>query len=291
MMRIKDTGLAVVGALAAAAAAAAVVEAAPVVHIEAVEDASVNDSTPSKAAKVACPPGQVALGAWAMIEGADTEVALKGVFPQPMYVGGGPNMVTAVAVEVPPGTDDPWRVRVFATCADVLLGSIEWVKSTGAANSESHKSATATCPNGRVVVGTGGAVFSGGGAVILTAFYPSPSLSSVTAQASEIVSFGGLWDVTAYAVCANHDVFDDLTVASRTFLKTDFVWAECPARSFVISGGAKVDTGSGKILLRSVNSYTAMQPLEVGAGVQTMPGLPPQWHLQSLAICASNVQT
>ena len=71
--------------------------------------------------------------------------------------------------------------------------------TTSASNSDAHKSATAVCGEGKVVVGAGGAAINGKGAVILTAFYPNPGLTEVTAEASESVVYGANWEVSAFA--------------------------------------------------------------------------------------------
>ena len=301
-MRIGRVGMMWAIALAAASVTGEVAGAAPIVNIERVEAASVNDSSSSKSVRVACPPGQSALGAWAMIDGAQGEVALKGVYPEATAVLG-PNPVdevVAVAAEAPPGTAALWRLRVFATCADAGYGGVEWEAVTSPSSSDTHKSVTVACGEGKVVVGAGGAAFTGGGAVILTAFYPTPGLTEVTAEASESVLYGGNWDVTAYAICANPLLFDGVMLVTSALLpQSGFAWADCPSTTLDIGGGAAILQGNGppptrsapaQVLLRSVAAYSAVIPRSVGVGAEPRNGTSPEWVLQAYAICARNVQ-
>jgi hypothetical protein len=258
--------------------------AAATVTIEVVEAASGYDSAPTKTARVKCANGDVVLGTWAMIDGGDGQVMLKGVFPEPT------NKAFAIAAEVPSGTDAVWRVRVFATCADVAPANVNWVKVTSAANSESTKSATAPCDSDAVVAGTGGATFSGGGGVILSGFFPDAGLTEVTAQAVESQNYGGMWDVSAYATCVHPSVFDGLTRVVTPLPREAFAWADCPAKALVLGGGASFDVPDPRVLLRSVAPYSTLVPSTVGANAQDKDGTSPKWSLRAYAICAANVQ-
>ena len=300
-MRIWRFGVMWAVALAAAWATSDVAAAAPNVNIERVEAASVNDSTHLKLVSVTCPPGHRALGAWAMIDGAQGEVALKAVYPGATAVlGPDPvNEVIAVAAETL-DTAALWRIRVFATCAELSLGSVEWEMMTSPSNSDTHKSATAVCSEGKVVVGAGGAAINGKGAVILTAFYPNPGLTQVTAEASESVVYGAKWNVTAYAICAHPSLFDGLMLVTSALLpQSGFAWADCPSTTLDIGGGAAIfpengptptRLGPARVLLRSVAAYSAVIPRSVGVGAEPRNGTSPEWFLQAYAICAANVR-
>lgn len=300
-MRIGRLGVVWVLALAAASTTSDVARAAPTWNIERVEAASVNDSSHRKEVSVTCPPGHQALGAWAMIDGAQGEVALKAVYPWATAVLG-PNPVKevfAVAAETV-DTAALWRVRVFATCAELQLGSVEWEMTTSASNSDAHKSATAVCGEGKVVVGAGGAAINGKGAVILTAFYPDAGLTQVTAEASESVVYGANWEVSALAVCAHPSLFDGLMLVTSALLpQSGFAWADCPPTTLDIAGGAAIFPENGptptrsapaQVLLRSVAAYSAVIPRSVGVGAEPRNGTSPEWSLQAYAICAENVR-
>jgi hypothetical protein len=299
-MRIGRVGAVGAIALAAVSSTADVAAAAPIVTIEHIEAASANDSSSKKAVHVTCPPDQVALGAWAIVDGAPGEVALKSLYPHEENLSGPnlPNTVLVVAAELAPYTALLWRVRVFATCADVPYGSVDRVEATSLSSSDSQNSATAVCGHGRVVVGAGGKVTPNGSGVILTGFYPDAGLTQVTAEAAESVPHGGNWTVTAYALCANPLIFDELTMVPGPIVpEGEFAWADCPATTLNIGGGAAVVAGDGRALLRSVAAYSAVIPRSVGVGADPRKHAPPEhrgsspdWSLQSYAICAANVR-
>lgn len=305
-MRIGRFG--VMGAIALAAvsmlttsATSDVATAALSWNIELVEAASVNDSMPRKMVSVTCPPGHLALGAWAMIDGAPGEVALKAVYPEATPVPG-PNPVNAVVAVAAETLDTAalWRIRVFATCAELPIGSVELEAAISLTNSDTHKSATAECGEGKVVVGAGGAALNGKGAVILTAFYPNPGLTQVTAEASENAVFGANWEVMAYAICAHPSLFDGLMLVTSALLpQSGFTWADCPSTTLDIGGGAAIfpengptptRTAPAQVLLRSVAAYSAVIPRSVGVGAEPRNGTSPEWSLQAYAICATNVR-
>jgi hypothetical protein len=89
------------------------------------------------------------------------------------------------------------------------VNGLERVSKTSASNnSASLKSATATCPSSKVVVGTGFHINGG-----KTGSYPDeltnvvidtvfPSSTYVTVRAYEESSTTAIWSVTAYAICA-----------------------------------------------------------------------------------------
>ena len=249
-----------------------------------------------------CPPSHHALGAWAMIDGAQGEVALKAVFPLATAVLG-PNPVEEVVAVAAETVDTAalWRVRVFATCAELPLGSVEWEMTTSPSNSDAHKSATAACGEGKVVVGAGGAaMLNGKGAVILTAFYPDAGLTQVTAEASESVVYGANWEVSAFAVCAHPSLFDGLMLLTSALLpQSGFAWADCPPTTLDIGGGAAIVPDNGptptrttpaQVHLTSVAAYSAVIPRSVGVGAEPRNGTSPEWSLQAYAICAENVR-
>jgi hypothetical protein len=66
-------------------------------------------------------------------------------------------------------------------------------------NGTSPKTVTATCPNGKVVLGGGGRI-SGAAGLSITASYPSSN--TVWTVTAERHSGSGNWSVRAYVVCA-----------------------------------------------------------------------------------------
>jgi hypothetical protein len=91
---------------------------------------------------------------------------------------------------------------------EIGINGLERVSATSNTNSFSHKLATATCPTGKVLVGTG--YFASGGKrgafpnqqtdVAITQMFPSST--SVTLDAFEEEPTNANWSVTAIAICA-----------------------------------------------------------------------------------------
>jgi hypothetical protein len=89
------------------------------------------------------------------------------------------------------------------------VSGVERIVGSSANNSDSHKSAVATCPNGKKVLGTGS--FVQGGAtgsvpnlltdVVILATLVDAALTSVQAIAAEEEPTGANWGLTAYAIC------------------------------------------------------------------------------------------
>jgi hypothetical protein len=156
------------------------------------------DSTSPKNPTVNCPAGKKVLGAGGQINGAQDAVALTSVTPLPSLGG-----VTTVATELGGGTNASWSVKSYAICASPPAG-LTLVSAQSGLDSNSPKSATATCPGGKSVLGTGAEISSASQhQITLSSIVPSANLTSVTAGATEI---GGgtnaTWSLKAYAICA-----------------------------------------------------------------------------------------
>lgn len=109
---------------------------------------------------------------------------------------------SVTAQEDETGTPDEWRVRAMAICSEPLPG-LQRVAATSAGGSASYKSVTATCPEGKRVVGSGGDIRRAGGQVTMTAVAPTPDLTAVRVQAYEDdTGTDANWYAVAYAVCA-----------------------------------------------------------------------------------------
>jgi Collagen triple helix repeat (20 copies) len=89
------------------------------------------------------------------------------------------------------------------------VSGLERVVAGSANNSDSPKSAVATCPAGKKVLGTGSFVQGGASGsapnlltdVAVLATLVDPNLTSVQAIAAEEESTGSNWGLTAYAMC------------------------------------------------------------------------------------------
>ena len=85
------------------------------------------------------------------------------------------------------------------------MPGLERVASTSVSNS-SNKSATATCPAGKSLVGLGGELSGASGEVVIDDYTPNELLTSATVTGNEAIdldgAYAGNWTVTAYAICA-----------------------------------------------------------------------------------------
>ena len=132
---------------------------------------------------------------------------------------GNPGVEGAAGPEGAPGSQGPEGVAgpqgpqgpqgVQGAQGNSGLSNVEVVSATSASNSQSPKSATANCPGGKTVVGSGGFLggtyFSGSSPselaeVVITEI--NPGATSVLVQAFEPGAHNGNWSVTAEAICA-----------------------------------------------------------------------------------------
>ena len=90
----------------------------------------------------------------------------------------------ATATEDDTGYASDWAVQAFAICGPKLAGyQVVW--QTSPSSSNSSRSATATCPNGKNVISAGAEVTNGGGDVVLQLIVPNNNLGWVATNAYE----------------------------------------------------------------------------------------------------------
>jgi hypothetical protein len=111
------------------------------------------------------------------------------------------NSVTVLGHEHNP-TGDLWQARASAICADPPPGLVR-VFSSSATDSTDSKTATASCPAGTVLTGTGAETLDSGGEAAVESIEPNAFINGVTAQATEINATTNDWRVIAFALCAN----------------------------------------------------------------------------------------
>jgi hypothetical protein len=142
-----------------------------------------------------CQGGDRLTGAGGAILGAEGEVVLDRVIPR-LELGS----ALARGVESPPTPAD-WQVRASHLCSPALPGQ-ELVVKRGRSDSR-NKHATARCPAGKRVVGTGGEIVGNDGQVGITYLRPDPDLRRVHVRGAEFgQGTAGNWAVRAYAICA-----------------------------------------------------------------------------------------
>ena len=162
-------------------------------------------------------------------------------------------------------------------------------------NTESGKTATAFCQPGDVVVGGGAwADDFGANRVMLTQLQPvkggSTTLDRFAAAAQSPPGFNGIWDLTAYALCADpldgHQIVShDTDPASPTFLATE---AECPGDKLTIGTGSRILTPARRVGLQLSRPSG---PLDISRTTarEITGGNPDDWRLVSYAVCADPI--
>jgi hypothetical protein len=149
----------VAGVVGPAAPASAVVQNARVAGLVRVFDASADNSTDVKRAIATCPVGKQILGGGGWITGADEAVSRRVVLTGliPYRTGNGRYAYAVSASETYAGTSGAWHVNAYASCSDPVTGHHIVAASTSRSSGE-VKRATAVCPTGQRVVGTGAAI-------------------------------------------------------------------------------------------------------------------------------------
>lgn len=151
-------------------------------------------------AKAVCPSGKRAIGSGARVNYASTgEVAL-----QIARASGSGDITRAQAREEANGYSGNWNVTAYAVCVYPPYGYEVVYGDSPERDSESTKTARATCPNGKRVHGAGAAtIFNAPAGVALQVVYPFNDLSRTMAHAVETSSTSADWDfIVAQAICA-----------------------------------------------------------------------------------------
>ena len=148
-----------------------------------------------KSVLVGCTSDMVLLGAGAEITGGLGNVVIERMYPQ--------TATDVMTREEDPPSSTVWTAKAYAICAPRSeVGTPFTAYGTSDYDSEDGKSATATCPPGRRVVGAGGKSSGGAGEIVMDDMTPSEDLESVTVKGYEIdPDYPDNWSVTAVAKC------------------------------------------------------------------------------------------
>jgi hypothetical protein len=92
-------------------------------------------------------------------------------------------------------------VQVATTGAALAVPDIGFEMGQSPYDSVATKSATATCPEGKRILGGGGYITGGGRRVQFTRLQPNGSSDTYVATATEIGAYAGNWRVSAYGIC------------------------------------------------------------------------------------------
>jgi hypothetical protein len=174
---------------------------------------------------------------------------------------------------------------VLPSPATAYIPGLQTVTTVSAADSDSPKYVTVSCPSGKSVIGTGFTIDGPPGQVSVNRV--APTANSVLVRAVEIN--GGTksnWWLRAFAVCASSTLAGLEIVSANTSPGSDAVMgtATCPSGKSTFGTGAAISgTGSGQVML---NSLLPSVSAATASAVETNAGTPQIWMLTTYAICA-----
>ena len=282
MKRTTTLLLALVGAGMASVLAPTAAHAVPGLDFRSASSAL--DGTDTKSVSVACPAGTAPLGGGFFVSGGGggriSVTRLQALPPSGTFA--------VTATEADDGAPGAWRLHGYALCAPAPAG-LEYVSFSTPADSGSAKVATATCPAGKKVVGTGVRLLGDAGQVVVDDVVPSPGLTSVSVAAYEDgTGYAGNWSLRAYATCANPLPNQTLQKADTQPADSadDAVGIACPGGTQVHGLGGSVTGALGKVLFGGLYP-TADRTQAVAVTVEQNAGHAGNWYTTAYAICVS----
>jgi hypothetical protein len=286
--RFVACGAIVIGLAAVQALVASQAEA--VSGLQRITKTSVSDSSTSKKVAARCPAGQNVLGGGGTVVGGRGQVILQRL--EPVQTATDSRFVVA-AREDGTGYASNWRLTAYALCADPLPGYAILPSTSGVASSNSPQSTISFCI-GQTQVGFGGRVNGGAGQVHLTNLVRDTNGDinfTLIAGQEDANGFGGAWNVTGYAVCANTQAnFTTVTASSPASSQNKSATVSCPAGTRVHSaGGQLLPAGSGPVDRSLVIDNVAIDPQLRSVsvrGVEDETRTAANWSVRALALCA-----
>ena len=170
--------------------------ATPLPGLQVVTNSSATNSS-DKSISVTCPAGTRVVGAGGRVSAGMGQVVLNTVFANSALTS-----TAALGLEDENGFGGNWSVTAHAVCANPPPG-LELVQAVSDLGSD-PASVTATCPSDKNLLGTGAAISSGFGEVVLDDVRPNAALTRTTVTALE--DENGLatdWDLIAQSICAS----------------------------------------------------------------------------------------
>jgi hypothetical protein len=250
--------------------------ATPPPGLERITATSPSDSL-NKTVTATCPSGK-RLGGGGEITAGGGQVVLEDIRLNNLA------KATVQGVEDEDGTAGNWVARAFAICANPVAG-LERVVATSPTDS-SDKSATATCPAGKRVVGAGSEIGGGGGQVVMDDLRPNAALDSVAVQGFEDEDgTAGNWLVRAYAICAAAS--QRVVAQSPTDDINKNVTATCPGDMEATGGGGDITGGAGQVKLGIVRFTVPTTTTVFVFGLEDDNGYAGNWFVRAYAICAT----
>ncbi|MET7396895.1 hypothetical protein ABZS66_25770 [Dactylosporangium sp. NPDC005572] len=268
----------VVTAVAAVAVTVAATPASAAVVGREVITYNTGRTSDDKPATARCSTGKVVIGTAAWMVNAAGEVRITQLIPRLTEV-------FAYAMEDEDGTSAEWDLYVSAVCANPYPGLViesETVSSSGAP----WRSASATCPTGKHVLGTGFWIDRGYGQVGIekVSIFDTDQVYALAWE--DDTEYSGSWEVTAYAICSPPLPGLEIVATSST-LDSGYVQsqtASCPRGKVLIGGAGGVEYGSGQVVVEDFfnddRRYTITAFEDDDGDVST-------WGLEAYAICAT----
>jgi hypothetical protein len=236
----------------------------------------------NKSVSTACPAGMRLTGAGGDVSGGSGQVIFDDLTPSADLTS-----VTVKGAEDENGFPSGWEVRANAFCSFDTPG-LERVAATSPLDS-SNKSATATCPSGKRVIGTGADINAGAGQVGVDDLRPDTGLTSVTVQALEDQNGQpGPWNITAYAICASAPTGLERVTATSGLDSTGnkFANAACPAGKTLIGAGSDINAGTGQVQQTAIVPNSDRTAVSVLAS-EDEDGFGGPWSVTAYGICSS----
>jgi hypothetical protein len=257
---------------------------AAVPGLERVTKFSVSDSATNKSVTVDCPAGKQLIGTGADIGGS----GFQRVVLDDIRVNSLLTRVTVTGFETEAGTTANWELKATAVCATPLPG-LQMVQATSVSDSNNTKGATASCPAGKQLVGTGGEITGGLGQVVIDDVRPNSLLSRVTVTGFEDANgTANNWRVDAYAICANPLPGLQLaTQSSASDTSGKRILANCPSGTKLLDAAGEITGGLGRVGMIEMAPANPLTEGNTVAAIQMDGGAPPSWSLNAYAICAT----
>lgn len=256
---------------------------------------TLNQSEDFKDVTARCPAGKNLVGTGFEVTGGQArgEVVLDDLRPN------GSSTTAPTAVFVRAHEADPisvnWGVRAYAICANSNPTLRRFPATSILNESEDFKSATATCPAGKKLVGTGAEITGGRGEVVLDDLRPNGSPfvapTAVTVGAYEAEAYAPDWTVTAYAICADPlpGLVQVTDSSNNTSVDPRAALVFCPTGKKLLGQGGQISGATGEVAfhaLRSDGSPTVAPTFAYAEAYEEDP-FTPNWTLTVYGICAT----
>jgi hypothetical protein len=227
-----------------------------------------------------CPSGESAVGGGGQIIFGNGQVLLDDMVPKT-------GAFSAFGREDQDGFQFGWGVAASAICASPIPG-LQVVPGPSPVNSD-DKSARATCPPDKQVIGAGAELNGGSGQVTLDDVIPKTTTVDVRAR-EDRDGLATNWSVTAYAVCANP--LPGLQIVQKTSATDSFasksIAANCPPGKKLLGGGGEITFGSGgtEVVLTEVRPNGSTLTSMIAGASEIQGGSTRNWNITAYAVCA-----